>query len=161
MQVSGRCILLSRVFSASISRYYYLFFSFQIYKEIKKTRESMQAPRKPNDSKASGHIDPQKSMQVFLHTLCKTCIVYTKSMQVQPCIVFKKVCRFGGHLPSKSMQVAFLPAHFCLVVMSEIPKDRMPKGSYRPFCMFDNRADEGVGRVNMRPSDLPSCTKQP
>jgi hypothetical protein len=68
MQVSGRCILLSRVFSASISRYYYLFFSFQIYKEIKKTRESMQAPRKPNDSKASGHIDPQKSMQVFLHT---------------------------------------------------------------------------------------------
>ena len=35
---------------------------------MEKTRESMQAPRKPNDSKASGHIDPQKSMQVFLHT---------------------------------------------------------------------------------------------
>ena len=136
-----------RAFSSpAFSLYYYSFFFFLNNKEIKKTRESVQAPRKPNDSKASGHIDPQKSMQVFLHTLCKTCIVYTKSMQVQACIVFKKVCRF---------------VDFCLVVMSEIPKDRMPKGSYRPFCMSDNRADEGVGRANMRPSDLPSCAKQP
>jgi hypothetical protein len=68
MQSSGRCILLSRVFFASILFVLLLFFLFQNNKEIKKTRESMQAPRKPNDSKASGHIDPQKSMQVFLHT---------------------------------------------------------------------------------------------
>jgi hypothetical protein len=68
MQVSGRCILLSRVFSASVFLYIITLFFFFNNKEIKKTRESMQAPRKPNDSKASGHIDPQKSMQVFLHT---------------------------------------------------------------------------------------------
>lgn len=157
MQVSGRCILLSRVFSASILYVLLLFFLFQNNKEIKKTRESMQAPRKPNDSRASGHIDPQKSMQVFLHTLCKTCIVYTKSMQVQPCIVFKKVCRFE----LQKVCGCSISAHFCLVIISEIPQYRMPKGSYRPFCMSDNRADEGVGRVNMRPSALPFCAKQP
>jgi hypothetical protein len=68
VQVSGRCTLLSRVFSASILSVLLLFFLLQNNKEIKKTRESVQAPRKPNDSKASGHIDPQKSVQVFLHT---------------------------------------------------------------------------------------------
>ena len=82
-------------------------------------------------------------------------------MQVRTCIVFKKVCRFGGIDPQKSVQAAFLPAHFCLVVMPEIPQYRMPTGSYRPFCMSDNRVDEGVGHVNMRPSALPFCAKQP
>lgn len=58
----------SRVFFASVLFVLLLFFSFQNNKEIEKTRESVQAPRKPNDSKASGHIDPRKSVQVFLHT---------------------------------------------------------------------------------------------
>lgn len=81
----------------------------------------MQAPRKPNDSKASGHIDPQKVCRFFCILLGKTCIVYTKSMQVRTCIVFKKVCRFGALTLKK---VCRRPSFLHTFALSSCPKYR-------------------------------------
>lgn len=147
-----------RAFSSpAFSLYYYSFFFFKIIKKKKKRAKVCRHPENPMIPRPQGTLTLKKVCRFFCTLLGKTCTV------------FKKVCRFGparfskkcAGLSSKKCAAAFLPAHFCLIIMSETPQDRMPKGSYRPFCMSDNRADEGVGRVNIRPSTLPFCAKQP
>ena len=68
-----------------------------------------------------GTLTLKKVCRFFCILLGKTCIVYTKTMQVRTCIVFKKVCRFGALTLKK---VCRRPSFLHTFALSSCPKYR-------------------------------------